>query len=448
MKTLVTIIISMLILGCATTQQKELAQHKAREGLLASYSQFLNQVEREQALQSLEPSSVVSLTERAEAHTYFQCSGQHDEQGGVADNLISFEFEEMDIRDVMVELSIMTGVSILMDDSVEGIVSASFEEVPIAKAIATLLSIGEYDYRIHESHVFIGSTDPTYSSYHQLSTTCIYRPNNMDAISLATLLPEYYQRFVKLNKQNGYIAITATNSMMQRIQKDVVLFDAPQKQVVMELSVVEVSVEALEILGLDWKGAQDKASHVFSKSLASSSYGRTVSLPTLQAKHFLDAVNLLKQSGDAEMKTMPSIVVLEGKEAKFKSMKTTWTPEIMSGSHKKEPIYYGVNLNVVPFVSDNGTVRLNIKNATVSDFVRDSQGLPRVVEHSISSSVSIRDGESLIIGGLLQKKRIKDKTGIPGLGDTPLIGRLFSTTSDLLEETEVLIILKPKIIRG
>ena len=412
-------------------------------------SQFFNMTDKKSALQSVAKKQNSNIDTNSQAHSLFECSHEHKGSGYFEYKRITIEFEEMDLRDALTEISIVSGITIMTDDSVEGIVSGAFERKEIGDVLSILLSVGDYDYRFFDHHIFIGTTDPTASSYHQLSSTCTYRPSYLDALSLVTLLPDFYQRYIKLNKQNGFIAVTATRMMMHRIQHDIALFDIPQKQIVMELSVIEVSQEALEILGLDWQSIKNKASSVYNNSLNQSSYGgRTVTLPTMKARHFLDAVNALKRNGNAEVKSMPSIVVLEGKEAKFKSMQTIWSPEVMVTSHKKEAIEIGVQMVVIPRVSGMGHIQLDIKNASVSDFVNDALGLPKVVSHELSSSVSIDDGESLIIGGLLQKKRRIQNSGVPYFQDIPWLGRLFSNKVERFIDSEILIMIQPRIIRG
>lgn len=444
-----TLMIALLIVltGCTGNLKSGLTNAETQE-LNKIRDKFFNQHIGSEELASLDTQSLPKIDSRRHAQDYFQCSNEHKDSGNIAYQTLTIEFEEMELRDALVEISIITEIPILMDDSVEGTVAGNFQNEPLHVVLETLLSVGEFDYRVFQKHVFVGSTETSSPSYHQLSTTCIYRPNYLDAFSLVSLLPEFYQRFIKINKQNGFIGITATGSMMHRIQHDIVLFDIPQKQIVMELSIVEVSTEALEILGLDWQSIKNKTGSVYDRSLATSYSGRTVALPTLKAQHFLSAVNALKNSGKADIKTMPSIVVLEGKEAKFKSMQTTWTPEVMATSHKKEAIVYGVEMNVIPFINNLGGVQLNIKSATVSDFITDISGLPKVVKHSLSSSVTIADGESLIIGGLLQKKNRQQASGIPMLKDIPLLGGLFNNDIKIMKESEVLIILQPRILRG
>ncbi len=442
-----TILFLLLLAACSNNVKPNIDKNTQAE-LKQFRELFFNMDDKLEIADSLSNQPLATIDSDTQAHHHFNCSYEHTTHNRITDKTINIEFEEMDLRDALVEISLLTQVPIIMDDSIEGIINGNFEDQNISEVLATLLSVGEYDYRVLNKYIFVGSTEPTSASYHQLSGTCIYRPNYLDALSLVTLLPEFYQRYIKISKKSGFIAITAANSMMHRIQHDIVLFDLPQKQIVMELSIIEVSQEALEILGLDWQNIKNKASSVYGQSLAPSYSGRTVTLPTMKAKHFLDAVNTLKRKGHAHIKTMPSIVVLEGKEAKFRSMQTVWSPEVMASSHKKEAIHFGVEMNMVPYVSQLGHVQLEIKNASVSDFIIDSYGLPRVVQHSLSSSVSIQNGESLIIGGLLQKKKRSESSGIPVLEDMPILGRLFSNKIQKQVESEILIILQPRIIRG
>lgn len=448
MKVLIIIALLLNLLGC-TGNIKPTINPAEKATLEDLRKTFFNTAKPEDALGSLVEQPAFALDTNTQAHLLFECSYEHVRNNPLANQRISVEFEEMDLRDAIMEISIVSEIPIIIDDSVEGIISGSFDDKNISDVLATLLSVGEYDFRFFQEHIFVGSTDPTAASYHQLSGTCIYRPNYLDALSLVTLLPDFYQRYLKINKQNGFIAVTAPKTMMHRIQHDIVLFDLPQKQIVMELSIIEVSQEALEILGLDWQSIKNKTSSVYNQALGRTvSSGRTVTLPSMTAEHFLDAVNALKRTGNAEVKSMPSIVVLEGKEAKFKSMQTIWSPDVMATSHKKEAIDFGVEMNVVPYVSGLGHIQLDIKNASVSDFLIDTQGLPTVVSHSLSSSVSINNGESLIIGGLLQKKRRTQNSGVPYLQDIPLLGGFFSTESERLVDSEILIMIQPRIIRG
>lgn len=443
------VLIFVVFISACTTNTTQGTKKASSEGVGEFREAMLNLSNASSVAGDLDLKPFKNVVKGGRSKPYFNCGLADSSQSGASSAIIDVEFEEMDLSDALIEISLLADTPIMTDDSIEGIVSGKFEGQTVTEILGSLLSIGEFDFKISPFHIFIGSTDPSASSYHQLSKTCIYRPNYLDALSLVTLLPEFYQRFIKINKKNGFVAVTAANSMMRRIQHDLILFDLPQKQLVMELSIVEISTEALEVLGLDWKNIKNKASLVYNQSLGAASYGgRSVAIPTMKANQFLDAVNALKRTGHAEVKTMPTIVVLEGKEAKFSSKQTVWSNEVMATSHKKEAVEFGVEMNVVPYVSERDHIQLDIKGASVSDFIIDSYGLPRLVKHSMSSSVSIRNNESLIIGGLLQKKIRRESSGVPILEGIPFVGGIFSSSIYKKIESEILIILQPRIIQG
>lgn len=160
-----------------------------------------------------------------------------------------------------------------------------------------------------------------------------------------------------------------------------------------------------------------------------------------------DSLNFLRTQGQAQVKAMPSIVTLDGKEAIFSSMNTVWLPFVNGGdTGRRRELTYGVNMKVVPRIAAGGQIKLEIINASVSDFTESDQGVPRIISHSISNTVHVQDGDYLVLGGLLQKKSRRDGEGIPGLKDAPLVGNLFGQKQQLLQETEVLIMIRPKVL--
>ena len=145
---------------------------------------------------------------------------------------------------------------------------------------------------------------------------------------------------------------------------------------------------------------------------------------------------------------MPSMVTLNGREANFSSTQTTWLPVMsIGGSNGQENVVnYGVNLQIVPYISLDGQVRLEILNASVSDLDESFESRPRLINHSISTSVLMMDGETLVLGGLLQKKTRNKGSKVPGASKTPLIGGLFRNNEEEVVTTEVLIVIRPKIL--
>ena len=108
---------------------------------------------------------------------------------------------------------------------------------------------------------------------------------------------------------------------------------------------------------------------------------------------------------------------------------------------------YGVELRIVPYISKLHRIRLEILQASVSDLTTGFDGMPKLIRHSISTSVIMIDGETLVLGGLMQKKSRNQLANVPGASRIPLIGGLFKHSEQAMVTTEVLILIRPKILK-
>ena len=113
-----------------------------------------------------------------------------------------------------------------------------------------------------------------------------------------------------------------------------------------------------------------------------------------------------------------------------------------------EKIDAGIILDITPRISESGEINVTINQAEVSHVeARGDLGLPIVNKRSVNTAVRVKDGETIVIGGLMQKKKSETKKKIPFLGDVPYIGGMFRSTSHNEEESEVLIMITPHILR-
>jgi type II secretory pathway component GspD/PulD (secretin) len=96
-------------------------------------------------------------------------------------------------------------------------------------------------------------------------------------------------------------------------------------------------------------------------------------------------------------------------------------------------------------VAASGEITTEI-NQEVSNSIPGAQQLPEVSSRAASTTIRLRDGETIIIGGLIQTSRSESREKIPILGDIPLLGRLFSDTTEISKETELIIYITPHIL--
>ena len=391
-----------------------------------------------------------SISARVPEIEYFNCTQQEESTllDGIAN--VDVSFIEADIRDALLELSLLTDISIITDDSIEGIVSVNFVDKSLDEVIVAIIAPGNYGYKKFDSFIYVGSQSPTAPSFHLLAETCTYKPVYIQPAQIVELLTPYYQQYVNYYEGHDHISIVAPDTIQRRIQSDVRIFDQVPQQILLEMSIVEVSAEALEMLGVKWRREISTADLLIEEGAVRGNilgfYQPNISKsPVAQA--LIESLSALNTGEEVQVRAMPSIVTLNGRQANFSSTQTVWLPMLsISNNNTINEVNYGVDLRIVPFISKLNHIRLEILKASVSDLTTDFNGMPKLISHTISTSVIMLDGETLVLGGLMQKKSRNQRSKVPGFSKTPFIGGLFRHTEQAMVTTEVLILIRPKIL--
>jgi len=388
----------------------------------------------------------------AEPVEYFSCTDA--EQSTITDDLplIDVSFIEADIVDALLELSLLTGISIITDDSIQGMVSVNFIGKSFDEILSAIIAPGNFGYKKYDSFIYVGSQSPVSPSFHLLSETCLYKPVFLHPRQIVELLTPFYQQYVNYFEGHDHISIVAPSDIQQRIQSDVRVFDQSPEQILLEMSIVEVSEEALDLLGMKWRPSADSRELLMREGRGGGSvfsyYDPTTSASPI-AQAFIDSVSALNSDEEVQVRAMPSMVTINGREANFSSTQTAWLPVLNVGaSNQANAVSYGVDLRIVPFISQDDQIRLEILQASVSDLSETMKNDPLLISHAISTSVLMQDGETLVLGGLLQKKVRQENGRVPGASRAPILGNLFKNKESESVTTEVLIVIRPKILEG
>ncbi|MFT5841946.1 MAG: type II secretory pathway component GspD/PulD (secretin) [Pseudohongiellaceae bacterium] len=443
----------VLLTSCASVNEIELAN----EGSVTEWQSMSMPAPITQRYPTLEFQSADKQSGRpaikARASSdYYTCTD--NEQSTLTDELapLDISFLEVDIQDAIIELSLLTGISIITDDSIQGVVSISFTGETLDTALEAIIAPGNFGFKKYANFIFVGSQSPVSPSFHLLSSTCMYKPVFLDPEQIVGMLTPFYQEYVSYFAGHDHLSIVAPESIQSRIQKDIRIFDESPQQILLEMSIVEVSEEALDLLGIKWSEAT--AEEVLAQSGQTGggniySYLDPSSSESPLALAFIDSISAVDTNEGIQIRAMPSMVTLNGREANFSSTQTAWLP-IMNiySSNQENIVSYGVDLQIVPYISLDGQVRLEILRASVSDLDESFENRPRLISHQISTSVLLMDGETLVLGGLLQKKTRNRRTAVPGVSKTPLFGGLFRSKEEEEVTTEVLIIIRPKILKS
>jgi pilus assembly protein CpaC len=207
--------------------------------------------------------------------------------------------------------------------------------------------------------------------------------------------------------------------------------------VLLDVQVIEIPSARLQEMGVRWDS---------SLPLPLSGAG---GLPGM--KGLLSArLSALAQTGEATILAQPQLLARSGATASFEAggevpYTTTNKDGKTSTSFKK----YGVSLNITPQVDRNHAVRskIDIEVSSVDQTLASSSG-PALKVRRASTEFNVRSGQTLVLGGFLSRERTRDKEGLPGLSEIPVVGTLFGIHRDQYRETELAIFVTPVVVNA
>ncbi len=273
---------------------------------------------------------------------------------------------------------------------------------------------------------------------------------------------------IRSDKRTKTLIVTDLPSSMPKICELVAIFDRAQKQVFIEAKIVEVELRDEFSLGVQWghvlqglepRFSLESLSQFPAAGLVSGSKG-SINYHTIAAGGDLNVlVEALATVGDTKLLSNPHITVLDGAEATIRVITTepyaettfeTGTTNITGKTYKF--IDVGVSLAVTPRINELGFITVNIRPEVSSVIgLYDSatgQGVPRVKKSFAETSVSVKDGVTIIMSGLIDKSETKEINKIPFLGSIPLLGILFRSEQTKVRKTETIALLTPRIVTG
>ncbi len=308
---------------------------------------------------------------------------------------------------------------------------------------------------------------------------------------------------IKSDERGNQIIVQTLPERMEQIARLISELDQKTKEVIIDVSIIQVKLSNDHELGVEWEGLFDvgrkfgmsylgtypfssvqaandlwrsrldtwKAlgnvgSYPFSGTTTSYSAGK----PTIGAqelhlgvvgKNDLDTViRYLETIGSTKIMSNPKLAVVNNQEAKIhvgqkEAYVTTTTTTGTSTNTISEQVTFvdvGVILSVVPTINDEGYVSLKVKaeiNSVLSILITPTKNQIPIIDTSLAeTTVLVKEGATVIIGGLKKDNKVETTKQTPFFGSIPLLGNLFKNKRTSIQRTELLIILTPRIISG
>ena len=421
---------------------------------------------------------------------------------------VSFDYNEADIKEVIAMLASKAGINVIYGDDVSGSVTMNLNRVPFDEAFKTVLNVkglatqqaGDNILRIASPQTFMAEQKKA------MPQTRIFFLNYSRSTDIRTQLvsvagAEGRVSAISVDESNNAVIITDTPMGLESAARLIKSLDRMPKQVLIEAKLVEVALDNSFHLGINWSAYGEKAGEFIGAgdaatmagmpmglnarnlqgysgaapvgtpaALTAAGGGTGVNLPAnviygafrlgkVASNYMFDAViSAAAKKGKAKVLSDPKVATLNNKEANIDittqvpyttTEVTAATPPI--STTKVTYLSVGIKLTVTPTINSDGRISMKI-NPSVSQIsptiAAVAGGAPGIDTRSADTNVIVRDGETIVIGGLISDTQAESVFKVPLLGDIPILGYLFRKKSVTRDRRELLIFVTPRIIEG
>lgn len=360
---------------------------------------------------------------------------------------LSLRAVKADIHELMGAIAQRTGVAIAVDDAVDRKVSLNLEDLDPAAAIRAIATgYGLALSQINGIYMISEGETRDLATYH-LSGTASFRMQNTQALTASGLLPNFLYSYVKVNSEQNAVVATAPTQMLAKIGADLNKVDIPSPQILIEAIAVELNDTSDRELSLLLGNPDPTQFSSLNTSTGNIVYSNIGKLPRL----FDVNLTALELKGKARVRARPRLAVVNGRTADiFIGAQRFILVQFTSyGQNQTKilPVDVGVKFNITALTGGNGEITTRIAPEVSNITELDLQtGLPVLSTRRAETTVRVKDGETIAIGGLTLNQEQTTNGKIPLLGDIPLIGGLFRPKKKNLVRTELMVFVTPRIL--
>jgi general secretion pathway protein D len=400
---------------------------------------------------------------------------------------ITLKFKEAKMKDVFNILTQLSGINFVFDEGIKDTpISIYLENATFQQALDLLTNMNKLNTKnLNESSVLVFLNSPEKSKQYDDMVMRTFHLNYMDAKKAINLIRTMIQvRKAYVNEDSNSIVIRDTDEVVSVVEKILDANDMPEAEVILDVEVMEVSDKNAENIGLLLSnynvqlGAYSPEGNALSTTLAGASTttaaGTTVTTSTPTVNNLVKAFtlkgfggyvtvpnatfNLGKTLAKGEVLSNPKIRVKNKEKAKFNvGTRVPITTTTLNGTVSQVNVQYvdvGVKVNAEPTIQLNNEISIKLNLEVSSILTKEkvgADGLTTVVTigtRNIETVLSLKDNETSIIGGLIQRTDSNDKTKVYLLSDIPLIGPLFTNSNSSKDKTELMLAITPRLVRG
>jgi len=394
---------------------------------------------------------------------------QLTQQTQKTEELVTLDYKDAELSSVLRALSYSYNLNLVATKDIKGKVTVTLRDVTVDEALNAVLRVNGYTFTRDGNLIYI-TPGPGLEGIDVVTVTLPLK--YLTASEASGLLQKAISSKgdIRINEATNSLVITDFPASVDKVKAVLKDIDIPPIQVLIEAKLVDITEKDYQNFGVtytvdykpagDIKGLFDRKTG-YQEELAGSQTmagpsstlsGGQLKITALTFKGLSGTVTLdaLIQDQKAHLLASPSIATLSGKEARIiigerypykeKTQTTTGTTETTKF------VDIGTTLRVTPQVSPDGFITMYV-HPEVSSLTSSLDAGPRVSTREADATIRVRDGETIIIGGLIKRQDDRTKGRVQIIGHIPILGWLFNKASSDLTSTELVVFITPRIIR-
>jgi MSHA biogenesis protein MshL len=457
------LLISLIIIGCATPETGE-----------------------KKAPVIFGPQPPPPVREKLEELTVFPIEEEIKEP----ENLYTLSFRKVDVHEILTVLSRESKLNIIVDPDVRGEVTVDLKEVTLGKALECLLAPLGLEYKREANLIRVS---PVKMQTRMFTLNYLNTKRGASGMISAASgragkggetggmgsfikvetsdIAEFWKEIEEglkgissgegrlvINKVSGSILATDFPQNLARIAQFLETIEgSAQRQVMIQARIIEVTLSDKYQMGLNWAVLKAGDFPILSQTINPA--GKIFQIG-ISGRDFSALLDAMSKQGKIDMLSSPRVSALNNQPAVIKVAREDvfWESESVSGvegvisSSTPRWITIGILLKVTPQIGSDGMIIMDIHPSItekVGESVSSAGNIAPILDvRETNTVVKIRNGNTIIIAGLLQKREITETTSVPFLGKIPLLGALFRKTVKEKNKTELVIMLTPTVLVG
>ncbi len=395
--------------------------------------------------------------------------------------LVSVDFRNTPMEDVIRILAAQADIDIVKSPSVVGNVTATLTNVPLGEVLRNILAAHGYAY-VSDQHLIRVVTKAEVGEQQEALVNKVYQITYADVREVENSLKKFMspRGSISANPGTNNLIITDTESKIRAIDTFIQEVDRMTPQILVEARIYDIICEDNLDLGIDWHastfttfddetgiadgGKTDPfAGGTFLGSKAGQTSDVTGQLRFGWLNDDIDIDVLLaaqKEVLEAKLLANPRVLVMDNEKAEIKIIQEIPYQQLNQGLGVQafgtvEFKEVGVTLKVIPHIARDGMIRLklqpefSVQTGTAETGATGTVGVlpvPVIASRKADTTLLIKDGQTVVLGGLRRKDVKKETTKIPILGDIPVAGWLFKFNGESTILSEIVVFVKPRII--